>query len=265
MTPNEPVAEIWLPESEAPAPAVVLGGDLFTRRGRGLVAALGPELARRGYVAVAPAPSAACDTDAFEATTVEQRTADLEGAVTGLFERMIAPGRADIRKIALVGHGIGGTAAVAEAARDSRIGAVAAIAAPRTLEAAFPAAARDVWAHQGTARLRDEHDGREHDLGPALARDWKARAAELDHADGARKTEAPVLWVHGTEDRSVSVEDSRRAYWKHPDAGRRARLVEVAGAGHDFASAGEPSELSAHAKKVADAVCELLEAAFPKA
>ncbi len=49
----------------------------------------------------------------------------------------------------------------------------------------------------------------------------------------------------------MPADESRRAYWKHPEAGRRARLVEIAGAGHDFASA-------AHVKKLVETVCEQL-------
>src|SRR5205807_2964792 len=97
--------------------------------GAGLPAALGPELARHGWVAVSATPSAGRDTPRFRTGTLADREADIERLVNALFERMLAAGRVNIRKLAVVGHGAGGTAAVAEAARDSRVGAVVAVAA----------------------------------------------------------------------------------------------------------------------------------------
>jgi len=265
----DPASELWLPEdASAPAPAIVLAPDLLGRPGHGLASALGPELAKRGFVTLAAAPTAGCDTPRFKEATLRERVGDVARAVTALFERMAAAGKVDIRKIALVGHGVGGTVAIAEAAHDSRVGAVAAIGAPRSPAGYF--AKKDVaaWQKGASAALRDAATGEEHELGPELWRDWKARESELDHANGATKTDAHVLWVHGTDDEQVAVDDSRRAYWKHPEAGRRARLVEIAGAKHDFGVAADPSahgaELSPQARRLADAVADMLETAFPK-
>jgi dienelactone hydrolase len=270
---DTPAGELWLPDAgvdpSAPVPGVILAPDLLGRAGRGLPTALAAELARRGYVALTADASSGCESPRFKEATLRERTGDLARAVTALFERMVAGGSVDIRRLAVVGHGVGGTAAVTEAAHDSRVGAVAAIAAPRTASGFFPGRMIEVWQKGTTAKVKDPSTGEEHELGPELFRDWKAREAELDHATRARETGGHVLWVHGTEDEAVNVEDSRRAYWKHPDAGRRARLVEIAGAAHDFGVAADlpfdrDRELAPHARKLADAVQELLEAAFPK-
>lgn len=270
---GDPAGELWLPETEhgpAPAdvlaPAVVLAPDLLGRPGKGLASALAPELARRGYVALTAPPTAGVETGRFREATLRERVGDVARAVTALFERMAAGGRADIRRIALVGHGAGGTVAAAEAAHDERVGAVVLLGAPRTPATFFPRKATQAWQKGSSARLRDEATGEDHELGPELWRDWTAREAALDHAATTRETRAHVLWVHGTADERASVEDSRRAYWKHPDAGRRARLVEIAGAGHDFGvgDAAVPGDLPPAARKVADAIQEVLEAAFPR-
>jgi pimeloyl-ACP methyl ester carboxylesterase len=248
---NEAPAEIWVPaELDGPVPGVVIAGDLMARPGKGLAAVLGPALAEKGYVAISATPAANRDTKGFKAGTLSAREEEVERMVTALFERMAAPGKVNIQKLALVGHGVGGSVAVAEAAQDSRVGAVVAIAAPRSPEAYFPKETLDAWAAGKTARLRDPDDGTTQELSGALVLDWRNRA-ELDHSKAATRTGAQVVWIHGTADEVVPTDESRRAYWKHPEAGRRARLVEIAGAGHDFAS-------PAHSMKLVEAVLEQL-------
>ncbi|MGH9363009.1 MAG: alpha/beta hydrolase family protein, partial [Thermoanaerobaculia bacterium] len=58
-----------------------------------------------------------------------------------------------------------------------------------------------------------------------------ARASPLRHAERIR---APVLLVHGTRDRSASVEQSRRLAARLRELGRPVELLEVPGAGHVF-------------------------------
>src|SRR6185369_8229060 len=97
-------------------------------------------------------------------------------------------------------------------------------------------------------------DGTLHELGRSLADDWRANA-DLDHATASRKTGADVIWMHGTADEKVAVDESRRSYWKHPEAGRRARLIEIQGADHKFSN-------EAHQKKLVDAIVEQLVQTF---
>lgn len=249
--------EIWTPDSqEKPAPGVIIEGDLMARRGTGIASILGPELAAKGYVAISAPPAAHRDTREFKKATLAARETELENSVTALFERMVAAGKVDIRKVAVIGHGVGGTVAIAEAAKDSRVGAVIAVAAPRTPDAYFPKEALDAWSKGQTARIQDPHDGTIHELDRSLAEDWRARP-ELDHASSARRTGGDVVWIHGTADETVPVDESRRSYWKHPEAGRRARLVEIQGADHRFTSAQ-------HQKKLVEAVVEQLESVFRK-
>jgi dienelactone hydrolase len=251
---NEPPAELWTPDTDAPAPGVVIASDLMARSGGGIAATIGPELAAKGYVAIAAVPAANRDSKGFRSGTLGNRTEEVERLVTALFERMAAPGRVDIRKVAVIGHGVGGAVAVAEAARDSRVGAAIAIAAPRSPEAYFPSEALRAWEDGKTARIRDPQDGTVHELDGTLAREWHGRE-ELDHSTAARRTGADVIWIHGTADEVVPTDESRRAYWKHPEAGRRARLVEIAGADHAF---------SAHGKKLVEAIAEQLAEAFAR-
>lgn len=58
-----------------------------------------------------------------------------------------------------------------------------------------------------------------------------AHASPLRHAERLR---APVLLVHGTRDRSASVEESRRLAARLRELGREVELLEVPDAGHVF-------------------------------
>jgi pimeloyl-ACP methyl ester carboxylesterase len=203
---------------------------------------------------ISATPVANRDASGFTSGTLSHRVDEVERLVTAIFERMVAPGTVDIGKIGVVGHGLGGCIAVAQAACDSRVRAVVAVAAPRSPEAYFSKDALEAWASGRVAKLKDREDGTIHALDASLVEDWRARP-ELDHSFAATRTDADVVWIHGTADEVVSADESRRSYWKHPDAGRRARLVEVAGAGHDFTNPD-------HARKLVDAISEQLAYAF---
>jgi alpha-beta hydrolase superfamily lysophospholipase len=249
------MTEVWTPDTVESAPAVIIAGDLMAREGRGIAQKLGPALAAKGFVAVAANPSAHRETKEFQSANLTRRVRETEDAVTALFERIVAPGKVDIRKIAVVGHGVGGAVAVAEAASDSRVGAVFAIGAPRSPEAYFPKDVLEVWSRGKIGQIKG-CDGTLHSLDRSLIDDWRNNP-DLDHAIAARKTGAAVTWIHGTADEKVSIDASRSAYYKHPEAGSRARLVEIEEADHELSN-------DAHAARVVDAIVEGLSKVFAK-
>ena len=85
--------DVWTPESTEPAPVVIVAGDLMSRDGKGIAPRIGPALAAKGYVVIAATPSAHRDTKEFTSGTLSRREQDIENVVTGLFERVVAPGR----------------------------------------------------------------------------------------------------------------------------------------------------------------------------
>lgn len=79
-------------------------------------------------------------------------------------------------------------------------------------------------------------------LGASRHRDPEraALASPIAHVDG---TDAAVMLVHGTADRVVPLEQSRRMRAALAGAGVPVRLVEVEGRGHGFRLVGEASDL----------------------
>jgi dipeptidyl aminopeptidase/acylaminoacyl peptidase len=129
----------------------------------------------------------------------------------------------DPARLAVVGHSLGGWAAILAAAADPRLRAVA------VLGAAADLGALDLNASQI-----------EHELTRFLAttpaefiRQRHEVTARLVPVDAVRSiSPRPLLIVHGTDDRWVPVEHARRL---HAHAGQPSRYVEIDGANHDFA------------------------------
>jgi len=129
----------------------------------------------------------------------------------------------DSGRIAVVGHSMGGWAAIVTAARDPRLRAVATCGAPARLGA-------------GLRLGRDQVEG---EFTRFLAVTPEEFAAQLDEV--ARRLDPleavtaiaprPLLVVHGTEDRWVPVAQARELRAR---AGPWSRYVEVDGADHSF-------------------------------
>ena len=129
----------------------------------------------------------------------------------------------DSRRIAVVGHSMGGWAAIVTAAAEPRLRAVATYGAPARLGAS----------------LRLDPEQVENEFTRFLAATPAEFAAQLDEV--ARRMDPleavtaiaprPLLVVHGTEDCWVPVAQAREL---RDRAGPRCRYVEVDGADHAF-------------------------------
>ncbi|MBB5234775.1 alpha/beta hydrolase [Deinococcus budaensis] len=127
----------------------------------------------------------------------------------------------DARRVALLGHSMGGAAVLRAAARTPHARAVVSIASAASLAEnvasgvrafthlpAFPLAPLVVWVAERRTR------GRMRDMRPV--------------ADAARLRDQPLLLIHGDADRVVGIENGRRLREAHGSA----QLLEIAGAGH---------------------------------
>jgi uncharacterized protein len=129
----------------------------------------------------------------------------------------------DPRRLAVVGHSLGGWAAVLAGARDPRLRAVAACAA------AVEFGALDL----GPAGIEREFTRFLAVTPEEFRRQRDEVAVTLDPlAAVAAIAPRPLLVVHGTADRWVPVTQARRLAAR---AGQPVRYVEIDGDGHDFA------------------------------
>lgn len=146
---------------------------------------------------------------------------DVAAAVTHLQEGGY-PGL-DPQRLAVVGHSLGGWAALLAAAGDQRLRAVAVYGA-----------AVDLGALEVSPGEIEREMTRFLAVTPAeFLRQREEAAARLNPLDAvAAISPRPLLVLHGTDDRWVPVEHARRlrAHARQP-----CRYVEVEGANHDFA------------------------------
>jgi uncharacterized protein len=144
--------------------------------------------------------------------------------VTAAVDHLACYPQVDADRIAVLGHSLGGWAALVTAAAEPRLRAVAVYGAAARLG----------------ANLRLSPDQVEAEFTRFLATTPEEFAAQRDDVaeqmDGLEAAAAlgprPLLVVHGTQDRWVPVAQARDLAAR---AGSSCRYVEVAGANHDFA------------------------------
>ena len=248
-----PIAgNVYVPScDERTVPVIALAHGWLAHRGQGFLPSLAEAFARAGFVAVtfnfsgsgyAAGSRDLTDEARFGANTFAREIDDVERVVTAIFERVL-PGRErfDIYRIGLCGHDAGASVALIEAARDSRVKAVAGLATLPRLAAALEPGAFDEWLSRGEHRLVDPASGRRLTVGRDLFRDLRERAAApedasppVDVGPAARALSVPYLLVQGEADERVSVDDARKLYFAG-NAG--AELELLAGAGHELQAA----------------------------
>ena len=211
-----------------PAPLVVLPHGGPESRDVGGFDWLAHFLASRGYVVVQP------NFRGSEGYGAAWRDAGRGGWGTGVMQHditdavrvFIEEGIADPERVCIVGASYGGYAALAGAAFTPELYRCTVAIAPVTDLNAMMADERtysspDSWAVQYWRRVIGGDAG--------LAR---SRLAAISPADNADRIRAPVLLIHGREDTTVPIDQSRRMESALKRAGKDVELVELRGEDH---------------------------------
>jgi pimeloyl-ACP methyl ester carboxylesterase len=136
-------------------------------------------------------------------------------------------------RLGLVGHSRGGVIALLQAARDSRVRAVATLGAPSRI-GVWPEEFWAAWRRGESAPVYDFRTKETLPLGPDLFRDWEADPSRYDTAATLPKLAAPVLIVHGTRDALVPLAEAEELASFGRSTSVELRVIE--GAGHSFQS-----------------------------
>lgn len=137
------------------------------------------------------------------------------------------------QRIALLGHSRGGSEAIVAAARDGGIDALVTWAAVADLQRWSPAQIAR-WEAGGDVEIENARTGQQMPVGAGFWHDLKGNAEALDPRRAAAELRVPWRIIHGSDDRSVPVEEARAL---HAASGGRAELLEVEGGDHVFGAA----------------------------
>ena len=175
------------------------------------------------------------EREAFARNTFSKELEDLTAVLAGLGGGELGEVSFDpVGRLGVLGHSRGGVAAILAGELPSVRAVVtwAAIASAERYASMFVGLGPDEPALVKNARTGDVLP-----LHRDVVEDLRAHPDRFDLAASLRRSEIPLLVVHGTGDTSVPPDDGRRL----AAASHRARLALIEGAGHTFET-GHPFE-----------------------
>lgn len=198
-------------------------------------------LAERGFVVVRfnlsgsgqlPGEDRVSDLDAFCSNTHSRELADLLAVIAAVGGE-IAPGRADSKRISLVGHSRGGGNAILAVARPELVGRVRALvtwAAVATFDR-YSGDQKALWRDLGEFPVQNTRTKQDLALGLGLLEDLETNRETLDLERAAAVRTCPWLIVHGDRDDSVGFSDAETLAAVAADP---FELVRIEGGDHGF-------------------------------
>ena len=183
------------PGAQVDGPIVVIGHGVTGHKDRPFLVALAEGLARTGIAALRFSFSGNAGSEGrFEESNISKEVEDLGAVLDAL------PGRA----IAYAGHSMGGAVGVLRASRDLRIRLLVSLAAIVHTRAFLERAFGDLT--PGSGLMFGKPGCR---LSQAYVDDLREIGSVIHHAD---EVAVPWLFVHGTRDALVPIQDTHDAY-----------------------------------------------------
>ncbi|UOQ67526.1 alpha/beta hydrolase family protein [Hymenobacter volaticus] len=168
----------------------------------------------------------------------------------------------DLTRLALIGHSRGGGLVLLKAAEDPRVQAIATWAGINNINPGWPEELMQQWQQQGVYHVENSRTKQQLPLYYQIVEDYHANRLRLDIPHIVRrKLHKPVLFLHGDQDETVSVQRAHELKnWK-PEA----ELLILPNVTHNFGGAHPwaSEELPAEAKQAADATVEFFQRALP--
>lgn len=223
--------DVTMHDSDRDDCLVIIGHGVTGDKDRPLVTAVAEALQTHGYPTLRISFSGNGDSEGkFENSTIHKEVKDLTAVID-----QVGHGK----KIAYIGHSMGGAVGALTAARDERLKTLISLAGMVHTAEFCQREFGDVTPGQGN--MWDE-DGCP--LSQAYVDDMHSIGSTLD---AAKEVRAPWLLLHGTDDDVVFPRDSHDliAVLRPP-----SKLVEIEGAGHSF---------EGHHAEVAQEVCQWLD------
>lgn len=173
------------------------------------------------------------DEQAFARNKLSYQLADLKAVLEWIrSERFIVPPEevSSQRKVALVGHSMGGGLAIVGAAEFSDM--VAGVVAWAPVSTFFDWRQEDIeqWKQEGVFWVENKRTGKKLPLSADVLTDWLENKERFSPIKRIGELTIPVMLIHGTADESVPVSESQ----KLQSAGTNVTLHLIDDANHTF-------------------------------
>lgn len=238
---GEPLrGDLYAPGGERRRPVVVVCHGFKGFKNWGFFPELSSRLAAGGFLTAAFDFSGSgigadlqnfTELERFARDTTSKQVADLGCVLDALHAQRLGAGRADLQRVAVLGHSRGAAAALIRAHEDARVRAVIAWSGVSTLWR-YSEAEIAAWKERGFMEFLNARTKQMMRIEYDMVEDLIVNRERFDLLRAARALSAPLLIVHGEDDESVPL---REAHAIHEAAARAsATLHVVPGAGHTF-------------------------------
>jgi dipeptidyl aminopeptidase/acylaminoacyl peptidase len=258
--------DLYLPDAPRPPLVVVIHG-FKGFKDWGFFPWLGQHLAQAGLAAacinlshcgIGTNPETFERLDLFERDTWSKRLFDiqqvLEAAQHGL---LTDKGEPNPSRLGMLGHSMGGCAALLTAAKDARVRSIATLAGVAHANRIPDGIARDQLAALGHVAIENARTKQTMRIGREFFEEVWAHAEAFDILVAARALNVPWLIVHGADDETVPLEEAHElldAANGGSQNGENVRMLTLDGTGHTF-DAGHPfTGPSVMLERAADAI-----------
>ncbi len=258
--------DLYLPQAERPPLIVVIHG-FKGFKDWGFLPWLGKHLAQSGLAAacinlshcgIGTNPETFERLDLFERDTWSKRLFDirqvLEAAQHGLLTDKSEPNPA---RLGILGHSMGGGAALLTAAKDARVRSIATLAGVARANRIPDDIAREQLAALGHVAIENARTRQIMRIGREFFEEVWAHPEAFDILAAARTVDAPWLIVHGADDETVPLTEAHElleAANNGPHTGENVRMLTLDGTGHTFEAAHPFTGPSVFLERAADAV-----------
>lgn len=131
----------------------------------------------------------------------------------------------DLERFTLIGHSRGGGISVVKAAEDARIKCLVSWAGLSDFGSRFPSGEiLDKWKNDGVAHIENSRTKQMMPHYYQFYTSFKENETRLTISKAANRLRIPVLYIHGTQDETVPVEEAKRL--KHWTPGSKLFLLE---------------------------------------
>jgi dienelactone hydrolase len=238
---GEPLrGDVYAPAGERRCPVVVVCHGFKGFKDWGFFPELSSRLAASGFLTVPFNFSGSgigadlqnfTELERFARDTTSKQVADLGCVLDALHAQRLGAGRADLQRVAVLGHSRGAATALIRAHEDARVRAVIAWSGISTLWR-YPEAEIAAWKERGFMEFLNARTKQMMRIEYGMVEDLLANRERFDLIRTARALSVPLLIVHGEEDESVPVREAHAIYEAAGTAGDTLQIVP--GSGHTF-------------------------------